>query len=109
MSCSNVYLIYLLIVNVIRLIKNLKTYPIMISVLHNSYDYLYLHNGLSEGNQSIGELTGHIATGSLFASTGNALYVRFSSDTSLKLNGFNIQYQSGITKSVKSFKVHSIY
>ena len=88
------------------MIKNLKTYPIMISVLHNSYDYLYLHNGLSDGNQSIGELTGHIATGSSFASTGNALYVRFSSDTSLKQDGFNIQYQSGDEKSVHMFKLH---
>ena len=78
----------------------------MVSVLNNSYDYLYLHNGLSDGNQSIGELTGHIATGSSFASTGNALYVRFTSDTSLKQAGFNIQYQSGNKKSVHMFKLH---
>ena len=78
----------------------------MASVLNNSYDYLYLHNGLSDGNQSIGELTGHIATGSSFASTGNALFVRFTSDTSLKQDGFNIQYQSGDEKSVYMFKLH---
>ena len=90
------------------MIEILKTYPIMVSVLNNSYDYLYLHNGLSDGNQSIGELTGHIATGSSFASTGNALYVRFTSDTSLKQQGFNIQYQSGNKKSVRSFKIHFI-
>ena len=75
--------------------ENLKTYPRMIFVLINSYDYLYLQNGVGVGNQSIGELTGHIATGSSFASTGNALYVRFTSDTSLKQDGFKIQYQSG--------------
>ena len=73
----------------------LKTYPIMVSVLNDSYDYLYLHNGMSDGNQSIGELTGHIATGSSFASTSSALYVKFTSDTSLKQDGFKIQYQSG--------------
>ena len=78
----------------------------MVSVSNNSYDYLYLHNGLSEGNQSIGELTGHIATGSSFASSGNALFVRFTSDTSLKQDGFNIQYQSGDEKSGHMFKLH---
>ena len=72
----------------------------------NSYDYLYLQNGVGVGNQSIGELTGHIATGSSFASTGNALYVRFTSDTSLKQDGFKIQYQSGNKKSVHMFKLH---
>ncbi|CEF62995.1 CUB domain and C-type lectin domain and C-type lectin-like domain and C-type lectin fold domain-containing protein [Strongyloides ratti] len=57
-------------------------------------DWLYIHDGKNSNANKIASLRGYVPSGTQFVSSGNAFYIRFTSDQNNSEKGFNIGYES---------------
>ena len=58
-----------------------------------SYDFLYVHDGMDDSAPVINTLTGYELLNNSIASSGNGLFLHFTSDSEVRTRGFKVEYE----------------